>query len=477
MLARSSPRRIFRSRSIRNLRPLSASNAVHHRQLYTAESFERIISQETSKRFHIFVSGATNPYFNLSLEHYLFEHSHSDSTVLLLYINDPCIVIGRNQNPWLEADLTSLAHSSFTPSGSVPIIRRRSGGGTVFHDHGNINYSVICSVQDFKRDKYAEMVASALRIFNARARVNERHDIVLDMGDKLEKELHPLPNDMHKTAYSPISSLGKGPLKVSGSAYKLSRTRALHHGTCLVASKNIGHISWLLNSSLKSYVTAQGVDSVRSPVGNAWPHLIDQNVSDRFVKSVFDTFVSIHDLLAMQSGVPEFWKGFTRRLSATEIFKKKNCVYGMVQRDLVNYSGKIQSGMAELQSSPWLYGQTPRFTFNTHPTDEDPRPRPQLPPSLPVSTNVTITARGGCINAASISLSPSKIVDSEALIGQEIYRIGSWKNVLRTTQDGNHVALSSDGEIEALGDWLDELFGMRKMQNVSVGHEQDGPAI
>ena len=147
------------------------------------------------------------------------------------------------------------------------LVRRRSGGGTVFHDEGNVNYSVICPTADFTRDKHVEMVVQAIRKTNQRARVNERHDVVMDQGDVLAEKEWPHPGDMHRTIYA---SGGMAPLKVSGSAYKLIRQRSLHHGTCLLASPNLKIISHYLHSPAESFMNARGVESVRSPVGNVY---------------------------------------------------------------------------------------------------------------------------------------------------------------------------------------------------------------
>ena len=147
----------------------------------------------------------------------------------------------------------------------VDIVRRRSGGGTVFHDEGNVNWTVICPSSIFTRDKHAEMVVRALRSNGiARARVNERHDVVLDQGQKRGSDL-PDPDDTHATPYQTSSPQA---LKVSGSAYKLTRARALHHGTCLLSSPNLNVIPHYLHSPAKSFITAKGVESVSSPVGN-----------------------------------------------------------------------------------------------------------------------------------------------------------------------------------------------------------------
>lgn len=109
------------------------------------------------------------------------------------------------------------------------------------------------------------MVVRALRTLGVdRARVNERHDIVLDQGTEM---LEVDSDDTHVTPYTHGSSENP-PLKVSGSAYKLARNRALHHGTALLNSPNLKEIPLYLRSPAKPFITAKGVESVSSPVGN-----------------------------------------------------------------------------------------------------------------------------------------------------------------------------------------------------------------
>lgn len=205
---------------------------------------------DTASNTKFYISRSLDPYLNLSIEHYLLQKSPPESTILFLYTNRPSVIIGRNQNPWLEVNLGLLAgkrNTAVSDLGDVLLVRRRSGGGTVFHDEGNVNYSVICPTAAFHRDKHAEMVVRALQNLGVeRARVNERHDIVLEAA----------------------AGSNSKPLKVSGSAYKLTRLRSLHHGTCLLSSPNIKDISKYLRSPAKPFIKARGVDSVSSPVSN-----------------------------------------------------------------------------------------------------------------------------------------------------------------------------------------------------------------
>lgn len=155
-------------------------------------------------------------------------------------------MIGRNQNPWNEVNLNLVKHSEI---GDISLVRRRSGGGTVFHDVGNVNYCVICPTSQFNRDKHADMVVRALHKLGVdRAMVNTRHDIVL------------------RPSREGIS--GFKIFKVSGSAYKLTRERSLHHGTCLLNSTNIGIIPKYLRSPAARFIKARGVDSMSSSITN-----------------------------------------------------------------------------------------------------------------------------------------------------------------------------------------------------------------
>lgn len=274
-------------------------------------------------KYHIYVSRSQNVAVNLSIEHYLFQKSHAESTILFLYVNKPCIVIGRNQNPWLEVN-HALVRQSTVPIGpsdhleegkspekaKVEIIRRRSGGGTVFHDLGNVNFSVICPPATFNRDQHAEMVVQAIRETNPRARVNQRHDIVLDPGPLLDKGDCPDPDDTHRSRFT----FGDGPLvprKVSGSAYKLVRQRALHHGTCLFNSPNVSSISEYLRSPARLFLKARGVESVRSPIANIsgqtsqspslTTHVLQRQIIEAFIQKYNLDVIDTHHFLGLNT--------------------------------------------------------------------------------------------------------------------------------------------------------------------------------
>jgi lipoate---protein ligase len=268
-------------------KPSSTKTAITY-ESFPLDQFERIVKDPTSK-YQIYISFHENPFANLAVEQYLFQNSPPDSTILFLYNNGPCVVIGRNQNPWLEANLAQ----SYKQQNAVPLVRRRSGGGAVFHDRGNLNFSVICPSANFTRDKHAQMVASALRSLGVDgARVNDRHDIVVEQGDP------------------------PATFKISGSAYKLTRQRALHHGTLLI-NTDAGLLRNLLKSPAIPFIKARGVESVKSAVTNIQPIIPPDTNSEAKMLSrlaIIREFANLYKL-NLPLPYPNFMKSADKRSS------------------------------------------------------------------------------------------------------------------------------------------------------------------
>ncbi|PSS03344.1 hypothetical protein BD289DRAFT_421011 [Coniella lustricola] len=389
-------------------------------------------ASDASHRVQIYTSRSHNPYFNLSAEHHLLQTSHPDSTILFLYANDPCIVIGRNQNPWLEVNLGLLRSSPaayrarlscdpqehdgghHSPDTSpVSLVRRRSGGGAVFHDRGNVNYSVICPPAVFDRDRHAEMVVRALQKLGvATAQVNARHDIVVvDHDDKTATTTTATNSD-------------PATFKVSGSAYKLTRLRSLHHGTCLLSSPNLREIGSLLRSPAEGYIKARGVESVRSRIRNVG---IGVDAFVAAVRAEFETMYGAADVQAVVGGEKVGENGEAAELGESE---------------------QMAKGYRELMSREWIYNQTPLFTFSTHASAEDPRPRPPMPAGVPGDFRATITARHGQIQTAEIA----GLVDGHpSLEGLDLGTLTDWRQVLH---------LEDGAASEHVGRWLNHLFGI-----------------
>ncbi|TQS38063.1 hypothetical protein Golomagni_01437 [Golovinomyces magnicellulatus] len=333
----------------------------YHKIGYSA--FTWAVTDHVNKN-QIYISQSVDPYMNLSIEHYLLKRSPPESIILFLYINQPSIILGRNQNPWNEIHMALLRERS----PDVQVVRRRSGGGTVFHDAGNVNYSVINPTHSFNRDRHAEMVVQALKQLGVpKVRVNERHDIVIDRSEQ------------NKTLEKPY--------KISGSAYKLTRSRSLHHGTCLLSSPHLKTISQYLDAPAKTFIKARGVASVSSPIMNVGISNLD-----------FQTAV-VHQFCSMYSTVKPL----------------------LVDNDLEKIP-EIADGLAELKSSDWIYCQTPQFTFTVDGKSEcptDPGKTISEVCELPQSFHEEFTVRNGCVTSASTSLSH--------LLNQKIHEVTDWK--------------------------------------------------
>ncbi|KJZ74437.1 hypothetical protein HIM_06247 [Hirsutella minnesotensis 3608] len=377
--------------AVQRLRPCLRSAAPFRRRTFSTET-----ASHPSNKTQIYVSRCRDPLLNLSVEHHLLQVTPSDSTVLVLYVNAPSVVFGRNQNPWLETNLARLAGIARRPGESgwrdeqVRLVRRRSGGGTVFHDGGNVNFGVICPPAVFDRDTHAEMVVRALfALGRPTTRVNARHDIVVDAP--------ATGNDQG------------GTFKVSGSAYKLTRLRSLHHGTCLLRSPNLASISDLLRSPAEPFIKARGVDSVRSPVRN-----LDLDNAD-FEDAVVEQFRAMY-------GEAQVFEEFDADALSVD---------------------KVRAGYEELQSQKWTYGQTPHFSFSTRPHDQDPRPRPPLP------FDVRFEARHGLLEHFEMQ---GARVDAELLVGRHLHEISDW--TARLGEAGLSVA-----DAAQVGSWMNEVLG------------------
>lgn len=206
-------------------------------------------------------STSTNPYFNLALEDYVFRHTpvnerKSGNQRLLFYTNDKCVVIGKNQNPWKELYLRNVKDRGYH------FLRRHSGGGAVVHDLGNVNYSYLTTRESFRREFFNQQLVKWLN--NDDINLNERGDLTY-----------------------------KG-FKISGSAFKIGRGKAYHHGTMLIDS-NLDEFRGLLKPDAIPNVewSCNSVESVRSKVSNIGGKVVSS--IDHFCSIVTNEFRVLHE--------------------------------------------------------------------------------------------------------------------------------------------------------------------------------------
>lgn len=145
------------------------------------------------------LSPQTNPFANLAIEEALLESPPVAGPILFICRNRPCVVIGKHQNPWRECNLSAMAMDH------VPLLRRISGGGAVYHDEGNLNFSLIDDRKAYDQDANYAFVIAVLAKLGINATRSGKSNIALDDGKK-----------------------------ISGNAFCYRRDRALHHGTLLV---------------------------------------------------------------------------------------------------------------------------------------------------------------------------------------------------------------------------------------------------
>ena len=177
--------------------------------------------------------GITDPRMNLAIEEYILRHLDINQTYLLFYINEPSIIIGKNQNTLEEIN------TDFVEKNGIHVVRRLSGGGAVYHDLGNLNFSFITkddgeSFHNFK--KFTEPVIRALRSMGVPAELSGRNDILVQ---------------------------GR---KISGNAQFATKGRMFSHGT-LMFDSNIDNVVAALNVK-KDKIESKGIKSIRSRVAN-----------------------------------------------------------------------------------------------------------------------------------------------------------------------------------------------------------------
>ena len=184
---------------------------------------------------NFFYQTTTDSAFNLALEELLVKEC--DDEIFYLWQNAPAVIIGRNQNTLAEIN------SDFIRERKINVTRRNTGGGAVYHDLGNLNYTIVGRSEDLERDypEYASLMMKALQALGVPATISGRNDILVE---------------------------GK---KVSGFAKRVCRNRLMVHGT-LMYQVDVDVLTNVLNTS-HSKLQSKGIASVRSRVANLSDYL------------------------------------------------------------------------------------------------------------------------------------------------------------------------------------------------------------
>ncbi|MFM1655227.1 lipoate--protein ligase [Brevibacillus sp. B_LB10_24] len=195
--------------------------------------------------------GITDPRINLAIEEYCLKNLPDDEDYLLFYINEPSIIIGKNQNTMEEINI------DYVTEHKIHVVRRMSGGGAVYHDLGNLNFSFITkddgqSFHNFK--KFTEPVVQALRQLGVNAELTGRNDI--QVGER----------------------------KISGNAQYSTKGRMFSHGTLLFDS-NLETVVQTLKVNPQK-IQSKGIKSIRSRVANISEFLNEKLTIEQFRESL-----------------------------------------------------------------------------------------------------------------------------------------------------------------------------------------------
>ncbi|GGF15854.1 lipoate-protein ligase LplJ [Halobacillus andaensis] len=205
--------------------------------------------------------GVNDPRINLAIEEYALKNLDINETYLLFYINEPSIIIGKNQNTVEEIN------TNYVEENGIHVVRRLSGGGAVYHDLGNLNFSFITkddgdSFHDFA--KFTEPVTQALNKLGVQAELSGRNDIVVD---------------------------GR---KISGNAQFSTRGRMFSHGTLMLDSE-IENVVSALNVKTEK-IKSKGIKSIRSRVANISEYLDESITMDEFKQLILRYIFNVEDV-------------------------------------------------------------------------------------------------------------------------------------------------------------------------------------
>uniref|UniRef100_A0A0B6ZNP8 BPL/LPL catalytic domain-containing protein n=1 Tax=Arion vulgaris TaxID=1028688 RepID=A0A0B6ZNP8_9EUPU len=299
----------------------------------------------------VLVSRSNSIYDNLALEEWMYENTDfSDTDYLLMWRNRPAVVFGRHQNPWLEANIP-LAYMD-----NVDIARRSSGGGTVYHDEGNLNLSFLKSRNRYNRKENLHLVVDSIKSkWNLDLEVNARDDIVLDQF-----------------------------YKVSGTAAKLGRVQSYHHFTLLLAV-DTSQLWKLLDSPMQG-VNSRATKSVPASIKN-----LEEKIPDLKYEILVD-LIGHRFLQEVGAQTSPTHLRYVDPLNETE------------------FPGVLDI-RKRLQSWDWIYGKTPKFslcrTFTGHDFE-----------GVICTLKVNIEIEKGNVVLMTVHLDHQKLVDLIAMINK-----------------------------------------------------------
>lgn len=240
---------------------------------------------------------STDPWFNLAAEEVALKSTSED--ILMLWVNKPSVVLGKHQNTVAEIN------QAFVIEHDIPVIRRISGGGTVYHDLGNLNYSLITSSENREKlidfPKFADPVVQFLKTFG------------------------------YDVKFYGKTNLGVNGQKFSGNAAHVFKNRVLHHGT-LLFDTDLNRLEQTIRPT-------------------------EANVKDKAIKSVRADLINLNSLLPQISSINEFQQLFKSFL-VNYFSITKTSVFTAMELEEINLLVN-----EKYKTTQWNYGYSPNYLF------------------------------------------------------------------------------------------------------------------
>jgi len=252
-------------------------------------------------KIRVLISDSFDPCFNLATENYIFRDMDPTTRILFLWRNEDTVVIGRFQNPWTECQVQKMEEDG------IHLARRQSGGGAVFHDLGNTNFTFLNGKSSHSKDDNSKIICNALLNLDIKAQTSGRNDMIVKSED--------------------------GEKKISGSAFKETKDRAFHHGTMLI-NANMAKLENYLTPN-KNKLISKGIKSVRARVSNITefnPEITHESFCEEMIKAFF------------------------------EFYNQKCDIEHLKTQDLKKIE-KLNSYYEELKDWKWRFGETPKFNY------------------------------------------------------------------------------------------------------------------